>query len=546
MSKSKNLAILLLSSSILFFVNGCFDSPKEPVFPNWDVELNIPITQRSYKLSEIIKPDKNPNLSIVDSTGSDSLYVFLASDLENTSPIANQIKVPVKLVPDDLDINGTGSGSNDLIYNADVNYRLDTAEFKSGSLYLALTNNSITTLTYELKVPGFKRKSDRSILKMQGNLNPGDKKLIEVLLSEYIYAQMKKGGFSNTDSTQKSDGILIRGKASSTGGGNVDFKTQVTNSEITLSHLVGKLKKIDLGFQKQEFNDVFGKQTQDFNSKIKFKGTRIGFEAKSIGSLRNLKILISSLRIAGYNKLPNGSYGAPYYLKILSNEFYSDSLVAGTTMKRFFDENNTNLLEFLQKFPELITVENKFLIDNENPNVGGSISDQDSIKIILDISAPIIISVSDAGFTDTTTVDISNNDREDIIKSNEAKLTVEMENHIALGVIAKCTFADKNYKPLFSIRNEAASGEIFEIPPSAVDNNGVSSQPSISKITCVLNDVEFQKLKDAEYIIFNVKLRSTGSTSTAFGPFVQVRAKDFIKFKVYGGVNYNLDPENLK
>ncbi len=535
--------IILIVIAVLSF-SSCIDTPKDIVLPNWDVDVNLPITSKTYTLVDIIDPNSNPNLSISEEAGSDSLYVLMANDLEETSPIADNIMIPIKVIPENLDISGTGTGSNDIIYTPDKDYRIDSAEFYSGSFYLELENRDNTSsLNYKIWIPGFKNKTDKSVLNIEGSLNPGEIRYAELPITDYRYAQLKKYAY-NSDSTQRADGILIRGKAIVSGTQEIKFYSRVANSKITFSRIVGKIKKTELSYQKSRFDNSFGKQTIGFNSRINFRSISMNLLGRTIGTLRNFKILLDSLSIMGQNKLSNGSLGSPYYLRIQGKEYFTDTLIAGTDYNRIFTETNTNLSDFLSKFPDVITVGSKVILDNITPNSAGAVSNKDSIRFNIDLTAPMIIAVADAGFTDTLEVDISDNDREDIVKSNSANLTVEIQNSIPLGLIAKCTFTDRNYNPLFSIKNSVDNKNEFLISPASVDINGIPISSVNTKLNCVLVNDDFEKFKQAEFIIIELKIRSTGSTSSTFGPFVQVRAKDWLKFRVYGGVNYNLDLED--
>ncbi|RJP69542.1 MAG: hypothetical protein C4539_07515 [Ignavibacteriales bacterium] len=539
----KTKKIILIVITVLSF-SSCIDTPKDMVLPNWDVDVNLPITSKTYTLVDIIDPNSNPNLTISEEAGSDSLYVLMANDLEDTSPIADNIMIPIKVIPENLDISGTGTGNNDIIYTPDKDYRIDSAEFYSGSFYLELENRDNTSsLNYKIWIPGFKKKTDKSVLSIEGSLNPGEIRYAELPITDYRYAQLKKYAY-NSDSTQRADGILIRGKAVVNGTQEIKFYSRVANSKITFSRIVGKIKKTELSYQKTRFDNSFGKQTIGFNSKINFKSIRMNLLGRTIGTLRNFKIILDSLSIMGQNKLSNGSLGSPYYLRIQGKEYFTDTLIAGTDYNRIFTEINTNLSDFLSKFPDVITVGSKVILDNITPNSAGAVSNKDSIRFNIDLTAPMIISVADAGFTDTLEVDISDNDREDIVKSNSANLTIEIQNSIPLGLMAKCTFTDRNYNPLFSIKNSVDNKNEFLISPASVDINGIPISSVNTKLNCVLVDDDFEKFKQAEFIIIELKIRSTGSTSSTFGPFVQVRAKDWLKFRVYGGVNYNLDLED--
>ncbi len=539
----KALIIILIAATVLSF-SSCIDTPKDMVLPNWDVDVNLPITSKTYTLVDIIDPNSNPNLTISGESASDSLYVLMANDLQDTSPIADNIMIPIKVIPENLDISGTGTGSNDIIYTPDKDYRIDTADFYSGSFYLELENRDNTSsLNYKIWIPGFKKKTDKSVLSIEGSLNPGEIRYAELPITDYRYAQLKKYAY-NSDSTQRADGILIRGKAVVSGTQEIEFYSRVANSKITFSKIVGKIKKTELSYQKSRFDNSFGKQTIGFNSKINFKSISMNLLGRTIGTLRNFKIILDSLSIMGQNKLSNGSLGSPYYLRIQGKEYFTDTLLAGTDYNRIFTETNTNLSNFLSKFPDVITVGSKVILDNITPNSAGAVSNRDSIRFNIDLTAPMIISVADAGFTDTLEVDISDNDREDIVKGNSANLTVEIQNSIALGLIAKCAFTDRNYNPLFSIKNPVDNKNEFLISPASVDINGIPISSVNTKLNCVLVNDDFEKFKQAEFIIIELKIRSTGTTSTTFGPFVQVRAKDWLKFRVYGGVNYNLDLED--
>ena len=218
------------------------------------------------------------------------------------------------------------------------------------------------------------------MLKLIGNLGPGQTRLLGVPLTGYIYAQLQKYAF-NTDSTQKKDGILIRAFASTASDKNIDFQAQVANDEITLSRLVGKIMQIDLGYNEQDFYDAFGDGAKDFKSKIKFRSTQINLAAATIGSSRNLKIIVDSLSVKRFDLLNQNTYGPPSYLLFNGNQYYSDTLFIGQTKKIDYNENDLNIIDFLTKFPDLMSVKNKFILDNVSSSKPTAISDIDSIKL---------------------------------------------------------------------------------------------------------------------------------------------------------------------
>lgn len=545
MNKIKAIyAITVFCVPAIFFA-GCFDTPKDLVAPSWDVAVNMPITDTSYQLIEILKPENNPNLGFIDNEIYDSLYCLFSDEIEKIANIQDTIKMPVNLNPEQMSITGAGSGTNNMVFNPDPSYRLDTAMFKSGFLNLNLVNNSATaSVNYQLRAPGFKHKTNGSRLVIEGVLSPGQSIIRSVSVQDYIYTQLKRGP-NNTDSTQRVDGFLFIGNASSTD--QVNFITQVTSNEITLSKLVGKLKRTELAYETRDFEQTFGKEAKDVRSKIKFKAARVELKSRTFGAMKNLYINLDSMTITGYSILPNGNLGNPVKLLFNGQPYFNAQLVAGEEFIQVFDETNSSLPDFLSQMPDVIKMGSKNVIDNISTTKSATISNEDYIKFSINMSAPAYFSVADAGYQDTVEIELTQEEKDNISRGNTANLNVEITNKIPLGIKAKATFLDKNYTPLFTIRNisNTASNEILDVAPSSVDNQGRPSAPAVTNVGITLDKTEFQKFKDASYIVFDVYVRSTGSTSVPGDNYVQIRAKDSVRFKIYGGVNYNLDPEDM-
>ena len=97
---------------VLASQTGCFDSPKQPVMPNWDVQANVPLMDTTYYLSDLIDSVSNPNIGIIDQDGiGDSLYFLMLNNIEQAVSIQDTLKIPVKLLPDTLNIIGSSENS---------------------------------------------------------------------------------------------------------------------------------------------------------------------------------------------------------------------------------------------------------------------------------------------------------------------------------------------------------------------------------------------------------------------------------------------------
>lgn len=533
---------------LIFFYSGCIDLPKDTVAPTWPVELNVPIIDTTYFLSDIIKTDRN----IVDSAGTnDSLYFLTVNNLENSSAIQDSLKMSGSIFPKELNVTNSnpnvgGKFTSSLIYLPDPDYHLDTAEFKSGSFGLILANNSDGPVNYEFIFPGFKNRVNGSRLSTSGTLTQNETRDVKLPVKDFTYTELPITGFDDliTYKEQSDAGFFIIAKVQASGSNiNVNFKSNVKTDQITLSRVVGKLKTTRLPYDEKSYQTQLGDDIQDMQDKVDFKHVKLRLRMKTYGAMKNIKIRIDSLTVTGLKK--NGAN--PVKLKFNGKSYYKDELIAGNTYERVFDETNSNLIQFLLNMPKEIIVGSKYTIEkNETGSYSGQVvSDHDSIKFIADIVSPLIIAARDAQYLDTTFISdqLSEEDKDNITKGNKASLILEVSNKIPLGITAKVTFYDKFNQKLFAIRNTGTNSTVeqVEVGPAPVNSNGIPTGFTTSRTMLVLDKSEFEKFRNSHYMIVDLRLRTTGSTPTAFGNYVQIRSRDFVKVKIGGGVNYNID-----
>ncbi len=542
---------LLLS---VLWIHGCIDLPDEVILPRWDVELNIPITERSYFLAEILDSARNPNIDIFSQVDvADSLYMFVSSDISGSAAIHDTIKIPVQQIPTDFDLSGPVTPGTPirrgLVYNPDPEFHLLKAEFKSGTINLKLNNESSAPVKYTFVLPGFINRITNAVLELNGTLNPNSSFEEQINLALYRYEERPVLGFNQLNhpyASQASPGFFFVGIAEVIESGliNFSFTSEITSDEIIVSRMEGRLKRTELARQTFTYDNTFGQDVGDFGSKIKFHEIDLNFASFTTAGFEGLKIIIDSLMVTGYDILPNGNRANPIPLFFEGSPYLVREMVAGVPISLVFNETNTNLTDFLTSFPDEIEVSTKFVIDNVSETSNGVVSSEDSIHYTIDIQAPLKVSLSDAGYADTVKIEgLSEENRKDIANSNSANLTLQLENMIALGVLAKVTMLDQNYNPLFILKSSDNNvvGDIIQIGSAAINNEGIPITPATQTTTLLMDKDDFRKISEAEYVLIDVAVRSTGSTATNFGPFVRVRAKDCVKFKIYGGINYHLD-----
>lgn len=87
----KQLFILLLSILTLI-TTGCFDPPDDFVSPNWDVEVNIPVTSKEFSLQEVVEKDSSILQWSEDPSSLGLLYFSDTTDI-TTVNVDNQLKM---------------------------------------------------------------------------------------------------------------------------------------------------------------------------------------------------------------------------------------------------------------------------------------------------------------------------------------------------------------------------------------------------------------------------------------------------------------------
>ena len=55
MLKLRTYCFIPLIVILVFLESGCVNLPTNPVMPQWNVDLNVPLVNRSYTLEDIIK-----------------------------------------------------------------------------------------------------------------------------------------------------------------------------------------------------------------------------------------------------------------------------------------------------------------------------------------------------------------------------------------------------------------------------------------------------------------------------------------------------------
>src|SRR3989304_5863554 len=87
----KLISALSILSLFSVFIIGCFDLPGDIIIPEWDVDLNVPIINKTYTIYDMFKPEtKN---SITSTLTSDDFYLVQSDNYTANTKVADYVSI---------------------------------------------------------------------------------------------------------------------------------------------------------------------------------------------------------------------------------------------------------------------------------------------------------------------------------------------------------------------------------------------------------------------------------------------------------------------
>ncbi len=544
MKKSIKQFLIIISLSI--FVTACFDFPKDAIMPNWDVDVNVPLTGDKVTMMELLDPESSDFLGIYDSIGvDDSLYFLFVDDIENTDAIAQSIVINPAPFPSALNIEGEATNdtvSSAIVFNPDQDYHLIAASFSSGSFKITITNNESTSTYFKIIIPGFKKKTDGTQMIVTDNIPGNTFRTYTKEMSLYNYRELPVYfGFPLTEpyNYQNAQGFLVVLKAFS--NNEINLSSTINNDPSTVERLEGKIKRLSLGKISQIIETGLTSDIEDFQSSITLRDATLKLTAQTIGEISNVAVIFDDMQITGFEKNQDGNIVDSTKLLFNGSDSYRDSMITGQPFFVEFNQDNTNVTDFLLNFPSSIRINNEFTVAPV-ANTTQIISSSDSIKITAQISAPLILAAKEASYDSEAEIDLSDDDKDALNDVRSAYVRAEIANRMPIGVSVRIAIVDRNENELFALQNTNGS-ELFEIAAGQVDSEtGAVTNSTHSDLVFSINENQINLLTSsgakAKLAIF---AKTSGGTSSTFGPFVRFRANDYLEYKISAGIVYNVD-----
>lgn len=523
------ISTLRISPLLLPLIIGCFDLPEELILPEWDVDLNVPITNKTYTIYDMFKPESKNSLTTT-LTG-DDFYLVQSGDYGAKSEVANY-----------LDMFDQGPISQSFVIPANTpetttflafpdEMEIEEATFKSGFLSFAIQNPSNGLILTLFRIPGI-IKPNGTELQIECSLPAFSSDSIIYDLTNHRYSIPVNQPEQNKNSLQ-----MVASANSSVSGSFENVNSYLFN--FSFSSLTGSIQRTSLG-NKRISTSLDLNDAADFRDKFFIKEGSLSLRTEYISTNQNnfgfevSNIQISAMRKNGEQKL----------LRRIDGQSITFSLVNGS-YNLTFNESNSNLTEFISFLPDSVVISAEYILNPSNDHLVKTVSNQDSIKFSVQLSTKSIFAIKQTNFTDTLEIDLSQDDREKIRDGMGADLNIYLENAIPIDAFVKVTLTDENYSPLFTLTKNQNGVDSLQFLGSQVNNNtGQIISPTVTLNTIKLDSAKIMQLSNAHYVIISTTMNTKNATNeNPNPPTVQFKSSDWVNIKCYGRVKYHFGSE---
>jgi hypothetical protein len=515
---------------VLFvLIIGCFDLPQDIIMPEWDVDINVPLTNKTYTIYDMFKPQSK--FSITSALTNEDFYLVQSDNYITNSEVADYIQL--------LD---QGSVSQNFLIPANIpalsvfivfpeEIEIDHATFISGFLSFAIQNPSAGPITSSIRVPGI-RKPDGSELIVETTVAAFSRDSIIYNLSNHQYVLPASQPIQNKNSLQ-----VVASANSQMSGAFENVNLYLYN--FNFSSITGSLPRTSLGNKRTSssfnLNDV-----ADYRGKIFIKEGTLNLRSEYVSAHQNIfELEISDIKIVGRRntgeeKLLIRNDGQSINFR-LTNGVYDLTL----------NESNSNLTEFISFLPDSVVISSEYILNPLNDHVTRTVTNRDSIKFAIQFTTKSIFAVKQINYIDTLAIDLSQDDRDKIRDGVGADLNVHLENAIPIDAFVKATLTDEYYSPLFTITKNQYGVDSLQFLGGQVDNNtGQIISPTVTLNTIKLDSTKIRQLSNARYVIISATLNTKNATNeNPNPPTVQFKSSDWLNIKCYGKVKYHIGSE---
>jgi hypothetical protein len=534
--KKMKLLFLLFLFPLILNLQSCLDLPGDILMPQWNVNLNLPITKKSYELKDIFKG--NGYIKIDDENN----FVITSDTYSQDTDITSFIELNAESKTENNNVSVANTAGDETYLEFPEGTKLQSADFSKGILKFSSRNLSlIAPITLIFDIPGFLNPAFQP-LQVVVIIPPAGQRDTIIDLKNHYYREPQ-----NQHSFFKGQ-LWIKARAQS-----IDpiatALYDAYNSDFLFTKATGYLPRKSLGVKQNQFNLNLG-DAIDYRGKVILAGATLELKASYISPENNpFPVLIKDLTITG--KRSNGTTFSMMVKDSLSGIF-TDKLnlkFSEDDVSLRFTELNSNVTEFLTFLPDEILLEAEYIMNPDQSQSYYTATDADKVYFETYFTSKrmstseFLASIEASSVTDTVDLNFSEDDKKSIENGRKASITIDVENNIALNTWMKLIIADENKNPLFTLRDLTTNADSLKFKGANVNSSGIITSPSSSKLIVELNESEIQKLAKGFYAFVVISVETSSFNNSNPLP-VLLKSTDWIKINAYGQVDYNINLED--
>ncbi len=504
--KLKYTVFALLSGMI---INSCIDIKDDYTAPNWDTELNIPLTNRFYSINELT--DNSKYVSI-DSASGNNLLILRTDTLQERYGLEKFTDNRLNININNVELPLEAANINYPVLYPD-NVEVDSAEFHRGTLNFNIRNLSNSAVNGVFKFPNYLKNGEVVSIPVSIAAMSSFSKTLSLEGVKYTSSAF-------TDKTK----FMIVYSGNVVSGGKVNFDFNITQTKF--NYIAGMIPSRELDPINDTMKVAIDDKVSEFRNKLKLYNSELVLHANYLSDIPNLfDMQLNNASLIGKN-----TNTPSIYLKKNSSSNLGSYLVENGKFATKFDNSNSNISEFISYLPEEIQLNSELVMNPFNKRGAARMTDSFDVKAV--INAWGLISADNIKYYDTLELNIDNDARSRIKDGRKATITIETDNEVPLGTKLIAHFCDKNYETYFS--------KNADVTAATPNEGGYSLTSAKDKIVIELTENEIFQLGNSYYIIFELQLSSYNSGAVA------LRSTDKLKIKAYMSIQYNIDSEGIQ
>ena len=525
----KKLRYAILTLSLLsLLLYDCADFPSDIIMPQWNVELNVPLTNKIYSLYDMFEPESK--YSLTTSIDGNDFYLIQSDNFKSNSDVTKYINLfneesvsPAIVIPANIPEQSVYMSMPDGI-------EIEQATFEGGLLALKIDNPSNAEITSTLRIPAI-RKPNGEELSIETSVPAYSSDSVSYDLSNhnYVYASEPSG---------ENRGLQLFAAANSDVNGTYEYVTFYL-SDFKFSAVQGYLPRLSLGNKRSttsmELNDA-----ADFRDKLFIDGGSLTLRSE-YSSIHNnfFDFEIDNIKLIGMR-----NSGEEKYLERIDGQKLSFTLVDGA-YNLVLDENNSNLVEFMTWMPDSLIITSEYILNPNNERELRTVTNVDSIKFSFKYSTKSIFALKKTSFVDTLGVDLSDADRDQISDGIRADLNIYLENAIPIDAYVKVTLTDENYSPLLTLTKNQNGVDSLQFLGAQINTaTGQIISPSITNNIISLDSSQLSLLAVSRYIIISTTVNTTNAGNENHNPpTIQFKSSDWLNIKCFGKIDLSVNSD---